>query len=299
MLWVMRWFSVALFAGWMSGCTSAPDLRVDLRTDYVGGVEFETALVSLDGGAFETVQLDHRANYVSGVRLIKYDGLDPGTRRVVVRLMLGTIQVAERAAVVSLQETSAVTVVMTRSCWGVSCDPGQVCLGGACVDETCNPETPTTCTDQCSADADCGGGSVDCLAGRCVDGVCLLGDSGSCGSGLFCHPDIGCASVGSASCPPFMQEVDDFCIDVFQSGNMTWIDATAYCEERGASLCNEEEWFAGCNSGELDAIFDDWEWTSVLVSETDALKHGSGDCEATSPHTIDDGDYGVRCCAPR
>ena len=232
----MRWWWVAM----LLGCTSQPDLRVDLRTDYVGGIDFETVEVALDDGSFETVQPDHRSDYLAGVRLITYDGLDMGTHRLVVRLVLGPTSVAERAATVSLRDSSGVAVVITRSCWGIECDPGQACLGFECVDEACNPETPSTCNPQCASDAECGA-ALDCQTGRCLDGVCLFGDAGRCGEGLCCHPDFGCMNAGSTRCPPFMEEVGDFCIDVFESGDMTWVQADAYCEARGGFACGDNE----------------------------------------------------------
>ena len=299
----MRW--VMVLVG-LLGCTSDPGLLVDMRTDYVGGVEFEAIEVSLDDGPFEPVILEHARNdYVDGVRVMRYPQVDTGVRRVQVRLTLGSLVVAERAAVVDVVETSAVTVVLTRSCRGVTCPAGDAdataCLGGECVDPACNPETPGSCpAAQCANDGDCPS-LGDCSAGRCVEGACLVGDDGSCGPDSFCHPTLGCRTTGSSGCPAYMIEMDGFCIDLFQSGDMTWVDATAYCESRGATLCSPEQWVEACNmAGDtVEGLTEGWEWTSELVTDTSALKHGAGDCTTTSPHQIDDGDYGVRCCANR
>lgn len=287
------------------GCESAADLAVDLRTDLVCGAEFRTAQVSIDGGAPLLVQLDPRDDFRAGVRLIDFPALAPGTHHVEIALRLGPRIVAERSLLVELASSRVVTAVFTRSCVEVTCpgamgDPGrQTCLGGTCVGGACTPETPEHCAPQCASDGDCTAAQA-CSRAACRDGVCLVEDSGSCGPDLFCHPVTGCQPIGASECPALMQAGDGYCIDVFQQGDMTWTDASAYCAERGGDLCTTAQWQAACHDPAqiLDAELEGWEWTND-VADGIAGKSGEGSCDGRSTHEIFIDPFGVRCCVPR
>lgn len=305
---VVRRGVVALVLLAMSaGCDSPPMLVLDVRTDFVPGVEFHGAQMVVDGMAPEYSAIEGvPAEFLAGAHVGEFTDLELGPHEIRVRLIRGTSIVAERLIVVDLSEPMVVTAVFTRSCAGASCpdggDPAATeCVGGRCVAPACTPETPSACPPAaCATAAECAG-VQPCSEAICAGGVCLSGDAGGCATGEFCHPDRGCALAGSEGCPPFMASVEDrFCVDVYQSGTATWVDAMAFCEARGGSLCTEDEWVAACQTSidRVDGLVDDWEWTSLLVDADNALKHGAGDCVTTSPHTITIDEYGVRCCLP-
>jgi hypothetical protein len=296
----------------LAGCEPGPALYVDLRTDLVAGVEFHAVEIALDEGEPLLVPAERsRAEYLAGVRVAELTELELGPHRVDVRLVRGEQRVAERALLVRVEGAIVVTALITRSCRDVACpedggDPAATtCEGGRCVVPECTPETPDACpAAQCATAADCSAEQA-CSAARCEGGVCLVDDAGSCGAGEFCHPAIGCGPSGGGDCPPYMQAVESaegpFCIDVYDSGDMTWVAAMAYCEGRGGSLCTPTQWMAACEtSGEsVDGLLGGWEWTRELVDADNALKHGSSACDTTSPHSTTDGAYQVRCCLPR
>ena len=295
---------VVVALAFVSGCQSAPDLIVDMRTDMVCGVEFHSVEVSVDGAAPTVVWPSPRSDFLDGVRLVDVESLAPGSHQVEVTLRLGSEVVAERSLLVDLVQSRAVTAVFTRSCIDVEC-PGdrgdatrETCLGGTCVGGACTPETPAFCTALCTVDSECAATQA-CSRGLCRDGVCLVEDSGSCGPDLFCHPESGCQPIGASGCPPLTQAGDGFCIDIFQQGSMTWTDASAFCRSRGGDLCSETQWRSACEdpASVLDSATDDWEWTDDVADDVGG-KSGAGGCDARSGHEIFVDSYGVRCCVP-
>ncbi|MEM9072828.1 MAG: hypothetical protein AAGE52_30255, partial [Myxococcota bacterium] len=195
-------------------CAGNPgqDLSIDLRTDFVPGGDFFSYVVTMRGqtptrGVANTFQ-----DFVTGVRIAEYTGLAAGNYDVQVQLLdANGLTVAERGTTVSIQTDTAVTVVMTRSCQGISCPgPGDAesataCVGGECVNPTCTPETPESCpVAQCTTAEDCGRPPQSCFAARCTGGVCFFGDDGSCGMGQFCdslqgYPDRPTPSDGGTT----------------------------------------------------------------------------------------------------
>jgi alpha-tubulin suppressor-like RCC1 family protein len=186
-----------------SACSDPPvELFVDLRTDYVGGVEARLARVQLltaDGETpirtVETPLIEE--DLTDGVRIAELADLSGGEYRVVVALE-GLTRVPVRTIRVTLETSRAVTVLITRDCQTVTCpmddaSPLTECLGGLCVDPTCTPEDPASCPDaECSADTDCTT-TVACASPLCVEGVCTLrANSSMCAMTEYCDPTMGC-----------------------------------------------------------------------------------------------------------
>lgn len=170
------------------------DLAIDLRTDLVGGVEFDAIRLEIDGEA-QSFALDSDVSYADGVRLDDVR-VESGDHQVVGSLTLAGRTVIERATTVRLDTNRGMTVLLSRSCRGVDCSSSgaarEACSAGMCVDERCTPETPEFCplTPECSNDDDCAVGM--CGYRTCAAGVCLRGDDRTCGALQYCDPDMGC-----------------------------------------------------------------------------------------------------------
>lgn len=174
------------------------EVSVDVRTDFIPAVEFDTVLVDANGGTAQATTVNFSQDFVRGVRVAELSNLSNGRHEINVQLMNGDDIVAERGVPVTLSGDLAITVILTRDCGGVSC-PGAgdasatACLGGRCVDPSCTPETPENCpVDECTAADDCPAPAQDCLAAQCIFGTCLYGDDGSCGGGRYCSETMGC-----------------------------------------------------------------------------------------------------------
>lgn len=199
---------------WGLGCDAPTVLLVDLRTDYVPGVEFSTVVVELlapDAG-FDAPRVEEtrvyavesREPFFEGVRVAEIEEVAPGPRRILVRLSDADGEVlAEIPLAVTVRGAHALTVKVTRDCAGVVCpaeggDANAItCVGGRCVDPGCTPETPEACpTPVCTADAQCEGATDACARPVCDEGVCLVAPvADACGSGLVCHPTRGCVAT--------------------------------------------------------------------------------------------------------
>lgn len=179
-------------------------LVIELRTDYVPGVELATAradvLTGPSGGRFVEHVADVDGDYTNGVRLGEIDGLPDGTVELRVSLVgADGTTFAQRPINVELTSDRGVIVVVTRSCEGILCsDPSlPACVGGRCVDPTCLVGTEPTCGGTECTDASTCPTGASCADPVCRDGVCLLeGDDAACGPGGACNPSTGC--VGGA-----------------------------------------------------------------------------------------------------
>ena len=195
---------------------------MDLRSDYRPSVDVDRVEVFLELGEGlerrEEASLTNSDDLLGGHRVAEYDELAPG--RYSLRLVVyreGTALVTRRVSV-DLQDSLAITVVVSRSCEGVSCpqsgDPALAteCIGGTCEPPECLPESPTSCLGSCRVDLDCPG------LGRCGTGVCIetacyveandtVCPSGECRADLTCAPfDAGgedvAVDVGTDVGPP-------------------------------------------------------------------------------------------------
>lgn len=192
-----------LLAGLLQGGCSADEieLHVDLRTDLVAGIEFSAVRTRIEGESARDERAALRGDaYVDGVRIAEFVGLDPGRREVTVELLdaSGGL-VAERRTRLDHESNYGLIVTVTRNCVGVTC-PGpsdtpelSACLGGRCVDTSCNELNTSACPPpECMADAECSG-AVACAAGECAAGVCIFrGDDSACAVGEYCNPSMGC-----------------------------------------------------------------------------------------------------------
>jgi hypothetical protein len=189
------------------------ELSVDLRTDFVAGVEFTGVRVELVGEDVSEDSLAVAESFVDGRRVADFVGLAPSERRTVAVSLVGPsgAAVARRTAVVVQDGDLAVTVVISRDCSNVTCDAvGGVadrCLGGRCVDPECVEGDEEACLEpQCTAASDCTP-SAPCAEASCLAGVCLFDAGDSCGDGSYCDPDVGCRPTEPSTCEPALGEV--------------------------------------------------------------------------------------------
>lgn len=181
------------------------DLLVDLKTDYVPGVEFAFVRGYLVRGDAEIatppVVATYGTDFTSGRRIAEFPGLTPGSHqvRVVLRDLADEV-VAERRLVAQVRAGGAVTVVIGRACGDVECpgtlDPASAteCANGACVPPECGEAMPEACARRCLADTDCAT-EVSCARAVCAHGECLAIATDACGAAAYCHPDLGCLEL--------------------------------------------------------------------------------------------------------
>lgn len=169
---------------------------VDVKTDYVPGVEFVALRVERDGEVVAERAVAAGEDFLSGQRAVTLE--DVRDRRLSLRV--GLVDPDSRVLAdrhVGFEVPGGVvgaTVIITRNCRDISCESGRACLDGRCVDGSCTPETPERCPPAgCASPADCRSGA-SCARPVCEDGTCLLG-GGGCGAGEYCDPEIGCLPV--------------------------------------------------------------------------------------------------------
>lgn len=168
-------------------------LYVDLRTDLVPGVEFSRVEVGLEGpDVVREAPAQRGDDFFLGRRVAELVGLAPSEeRRLTVRLLGGDHrEVVRRTVQVQHREDRSVTVLITRSCRGVTCPAGESCVAGACAPEGCE-EDRGSCTDECASATDCAPSS--CGQPSCEARACLYSQrEGACAAGLYCDYERGC-----------------------------------------------------------------------------------------------------------
>lgn len=180
------------------------DLRVDLRTDLLPGVEFAVARAELvDVGRQDEIAALRGQRFLDGVRVATFADLPNGERDVRVRLLdsAGAL-VVERRVLLRQTGDHGITVLVTRDCRGLACpgsddDPrATTCLGGRCVDPRCLEDESACPAAECATDAECGA-DVPCARGSCERGVCVVvAEADRCEAAQYCDPDDGCVSEG-------------------------------------------------------------------------------------------------------
>lgn len=251
---------IALFLS-LSACDGDDSaLLVDLRTDYVPGLDFVTVEVSATPAGATTElpssrTVSTRDSFLPvGSRVAEYRGIPAGTTSVRVRLRSRSgAFVGEGRVVVDIQGQNGVTVVISRSCMDIVCpldDPGATaCYGGRCVTPDCRPGDMTTCGEaECSADTECTP-SASCGIGRCVDGVCFADrDDSACGAMEICDPATGCvgAPVEDAGMP------DTSIPDAPTDARMP-LDRATFLEQAREATCGIS--IACSNRGGIGALF--------------------------------------------
>lgn len=189
----------------LAACSSdpAPALIVDLKTDLAAGTEFDGLRLYLDGAPGELEPVDDTLDWDRGRRVGTFEGLTRGIHHVRVELTSAGSTALERTIAVEVRGPTATTIVMTRSCVGVTCADGLAtsCLGGRCVQPECVEGTEDACVDlpsQCSAAADCGdAGAPACVLARCEAGTCFaVPDDDECAADERCDFTAGCEPRG-------------------------------------------------------------------------------------------------------
>src|SRR5690606_31528126 len=150
------------------------------------------------GEATVTAARDEDARYEGGVRVAELT-VPAGMVQVTVELLdrAGEVVVARRV-LQSVSGTTAVQVVIARSCVGVMCpgagdDPEATeCAGRRCVPPECTTGDEPGCARECTLNSDCPA-PAGCAQAVCVEGACFAASDGTtCGAGTFCHPERGC-----------------------------------------------------------------------------------------------------------
>ena len=192
--------ALIVFASLLLACGEpGATLTVDLRTDYVAGVEFDRALVRFDGEETErrfTVEdrerVDHRVAQVSAT---------PGVQPLELRLVRGdgSVLAARDVSVRVEPGNTGVTVVISRACGGVVCGFEESCLGGRCVPPGCVRGDESVCPPAaCTGPGDCTDPAPACVTPSCEFGVCVY--RGECAGDAYCDPAStegdGCVSLG-------------------------------------------------------------------------------------------------------
>jgi len=235
----MRWVLLTI----LLGCsTETVELQVDLRTDYVPGVEFDSIRTTIDDGEpFDAMALDTpraAAEYLRGIRVAEIDGLSTGRHDLRVALVQSEDdeEVAARELVVRLDASTTVTVTLARSCEAVECPgPGDDASATVCVAGRCQPpECDGGACGECTIDADCDGGTLpDCASPRCEAGVCLaFYDDDACVAGEFCDPVAGCTPTGARD-----SGVGDAGVPEEESCNARDDDLDGAIDETGCEPC--------------------------------------------------------------
>jgi cysteine-rich repeat protein len=190
----MRVGVVCLLPLSLFGCESGPRLLVDLRTDFVSGVEFHRVSTEVSGvdREFEREAL-RGASFADGVRVAEVTGVDAGVTAVTVRLLSADgSELARRTVVIEVRGSTGVSVVIARSCREIVCPDASTCVGGACASTRCVEASSPDCPPpQCAAASQCTA-MAECASTRCADGLCLYADDASCGAGLYCVAETGC-----------------------------------------------------------------------------------------------------------
>jgi hypothetical protein len=256
-----------------TGCGDGPAVLVDLRTDYVPGIEFDSVEVGLTpAGAATEMSITSGAamgdDFLVGRRVAEYPGeLPHGPALLRVRLLSPErALVAERRVRLDIQGALGVTVAITRNCSGVTCPQAgdapeaTECLGGGCVRPECSSLNPGACgSPQCESDGECSP-AASCALGRCIEGFCFFAEiPGSCAAGEYCHPERGCTDFAMPDGGPGECVEGASCVVGCESGTTRCTDAGSTCVVDGiaaagttcraaASSCDEAESCDGVSS---------------------------------------------------
>lgn len=181
------------------GCgTPRNELIVDVRTDLVPGREFFSVSVAF-GEEVARTPVTTDDDFLAGTRVAEFDRVPSGSARVVADLIDNAgATVLSQASLVRVEGQTAITLVLTRSCVGVTCEgDNAACLSGECVDGSCLVAAPgvNSCpSPECETSRDCSP-TAPCAEASCRAGICFQGDGGECPAGQWCHPEDGCLPI--------------------------------------------------------------------------------------------------------
>ena len=196
--------------GWLLACVAfslsckggGTELIVDVRTDYVPGVEFaEVEVVRLsDGGGDEVVTRTASAgdDYIRGQRIAELDVAGPRVQLRARLLAVDGRRLADRRQEVEVRGATAVTIVITRDCAAIECADDEACVDAVCVSLACSPERPELCGTLvlCGRDEACTQPNATCAQAVCEGSLCFDRPvEGACGPQEYCVPESGCAPV--------------------------------------------------------------------------------------------------------
>ena len=237
-----------LALGTLACGSSSARLRVDLRTDWVPGLEFHAVDVRIFEDADQTRLVTETRTTVD-LDSPAFDGLrvadarvSRGTRYVFVRLLDATDgEVASRLVIAEVRGATGVTALITRNCLGVVCPRDDAsateCLGGECVRPECSPENPDACPPPDCDATECPTGPA-CTAAECLSGACVLRTRrATCAAGEVCDPIEGCVPVGGGMDASIDATTDaelDAGMDV---GTDVGTDAGASCSDLCPGTC--------------------------------------------------------------
>ncbi|MBX7190962.1 MAG: hypothetical protein K1X94_02835 [Sandaracinaceae bacterium] len=178
----------------LGACPSPQEgLVVHLQTDFVPGVEFGGIDVGVDGRDTRRVGVTASDSFARPHRVTAWTEVVSGSHVVTLSLILHGSTVVTRRAQVEITGSRLVTLIVSRTCGGVTCGDNETCSGGRCVEPTCVDGTEPTCPSPgCDVDSDCSS-TTDCVVPSCSSSVCLETPSDArCGSGMLCVPGVGC-----------------------------------------------------------------------------------------------------------
>lgn len=183
-------------------------LSVDLRTDFVPGIELgEVDVTLLSDDALDRVEsfaVRPDARLLSGVRVARFEELTPGSYTLRVRLFgAAGERLLERRVNVTVRGETVTTVPVTRACLNVTCEDAGAseCLNGMCVPPGCTEETPDLCgSTLCTSPSECPASTTACAVAACTDGACFVAPvENACESGQVCVPEMGCVVAPSGA----------------------------------------------------------------------------------------------------
>ena len=218
------WFPLCILA---LGCADKQvELAVELRTDLIPGVEFTAAEVDLtEDDILQEFPVSKLEDFSGSPRLTNITNLKASTRRLItVRLRdISGKLVASNSVLVDNRSDRVAQITITRSCVDVVCpatsgNPTDIaCLGGRCVDPTCETGAEELCPEpECLSDAGCMS-TQSCLQPRCETGVCIFYQGAVCAPEEYCSPTLGCQTITPNPCDPGCADQNPCTVDRCQS----------------------------------------------------------------------------------
>lgn len=167
------------------GCSSSPELTIDLFTDLSPATEFDAVQITIDGEAVEVPASSVRSEENTRV----YEAaLAPGRHTARVELTLVGTSVVAQDYVIVLEHDLIIAARLLRSCRGVVCDDGVGCTVDACTDGACVHEVDEAACGSAACDPDVIG--ADPVTGCAPSGVCA-----GRASEFVCRPARGVCDV--------------------------------------------------------------------------------------------------------
>ncbi len=272
----MRIAPAAALAVLAASCTSDPSVVVELRSDFLPGVEVSRALtfVSTDG---RVVGMGDAAlagsDLLGGARIAEVGALPRGDYTVTVDLEGPDGRtVFTRRVLLELRDPAVVTVLASRACAGIGCPgpddpPGATeCLAGRCVDPRCQ-QAASCGAAECATSDECPAPAATCAQARCTDGACLaVPRAGACASGEVCIAETGCVALseppdagvddagadagsdaGSPACPGGCSDGNPCTADVCDAGRCEHPPVDGACDDRNDCTRDDHCSGGGCS----------------------------------------------------